>query len=309
MPTQVAPLLLPAQVVWNKLDFLLALLGVLDLAWAGMPQFNFLRILRIFRVGKLIVLVRAAPRAGIGRCPSHGPPASRSTRSPASCALTHTAELATHKSCTRPQVRSARLAQLVKSVKGINSLFSTLVYSLPAFGNVGALIGIFFFMYAYIGTFAYGKMDVGPNSINRHVNFHNFFQSTLTLLRVATGDNWTGIMLDCIGATYAAIPYFTTFVLLISVILLNLFMAVIIETFEKTHEQEEWKLSPEVRSSSAPHACAMSHGRASSVLALIAVVCRRAAHTFRLTQRSAGRSAHHWCCCCRPMLVRRWRTS
>jgi hypothetical protein len=45
--------------------------------------------------------------------------------------------------------------------------------------------------------------------------------------------------------SYLAIPYFLSFVLLISVILLNLFTAVIIETFEKTHEQEEWKLSPQ----------------------------------------------------------------
>jgi hypothetical protein len=31
----------------------------------------------------------------------------------------------------------------------------------------------------------------------------------------------------------------------VSVILLNLLTAVIVETFEKTHEQEEWKLSPQ----------------------------------------------------------------
>lgn len=75
---------------------------------------------------------------------------------------------------------------------------------------------------------------------------------------MATGDNWTGIMFDCMVmppdcdkaagtcGSYLAIPFFLSFVLLISVILLNLFTAVIIETFEKTHEQEEWKLSPQV---------------------------------------------------------------
>ncbi|KAG2432797.1 hypothetical protein HXX76_008531 [Chlamydomonas incerta] len=196
------------KVSWNKLDFVLLVLGLLDLV-VSMLQSNFLRILRVFRVQKLIALVRVA-----------------------------------------------RFAQVVKSVKGIQSLFSTLIYSLPAFGNVGALIGLFFFMYAYVGTFLFGEVVEGE-TLNRHVNFHDFFQSLLVLMRVATGDNWTGIMFDCMVmppdcdrsagncGSYLAIPYFLSFVLLISVILLNLFTAVIIETFEKTHEQEEWKLSPQ----------------------------------------------------------------
>ncbi|KAG2448926.1 hypothetical protein HYH02_006274 [Chlamydomonas schloesseri] len=196
------------KVSWNKLDFVLLVMGLLDLV-VSMLQSNFLRILRVFRVQKLIALVRVA-----------------------------------------------RFAQVVKSVKGIQSLFTTLVYSLPAFGNVGALIGLFFFMYAYVGTFLFGKVVEGE-TLNRHVNFHDFFQSLLVLTRVATGDNWTGIMFDCMVmppdcsrhegncGSYLAIPYFLSFVLLISVILLNLFTAVIIETFEKTHEQEEWKLSPQ----------------------------------------------------------------
>ncbi|GIL78272.1 hypothetical protein Vretifemale_7701, partial [Volvox reticuliferus] len=196
------------KVAWNKLDFVLLILGILDLI-ISMLNSNFLRILRIFRVLRLIALVRIA-----------------------------------------------HVAQLVKSVKGIQSLFTTLIYSLPAFGNVGALIGLFFFMYAYIGMYLFGKVQHGE-SLNRHVNFHNFWQALLVLMRVATGDNWTGIMFDCMVqppkcnrssggcGTYLAVPYFLTFVLLIYVILLNLFTAVIIETFEKTHEQEEWKLSPQ----------------------------------------------------------------
>lgn len=143
---------------------------------------------------------------------------------------------------------------MVKSIKGINSLFSTLIVSLPAFGNVGALIGLFFFMYAYIGTFLLGEVRFGVG-INRHANFRYFPNSALVLLRVATGDNWVSIMYDSIVqppdcepescGTYWAIPFFLSFILLVSVILLNLFMAVIIETFEKTHTQEEWKLSPQ----------------------------------------------------------------
>ncbi len=42
--------------------------------------------------------------------------------------------------------------------QGIKTLFQSLVMSLPAFGNVGALLGLFFFMYAYVGVMLFGKI-------------------------------------------------------------------------------------------------------------------------------------------------------
>lgn len=45
-----------AQVSWNRLDFLLLVLGILDLV-LSMLQSNFLRILRVFRIQRLIALV------------------------------------------------------------------------------------------------------------------------------------------------------------------------------------------------------------------------------------------------------------
>lgn len=44
--------------------------------------------------------------------------------------------------------------------------------------------------------------------------------------------------------TWAAIPYFISFVLLVTIVMLNLFTAVIIENFEKEQEQDKWKLNP-----------------------------------------------------------------
>ena len=42
-----------------------------------------------------------------------------------------------------------------------------------------------------------------------------------------------------------AVPFFLSFVFLVSIVMLNLFTAVIIENFEKQYEQEEWKLTGE----------------------------------------------------------------
>jgi hypothetical protein len=43
-------------------------------------------------------------------------------------------------------------------VQHVRSLLTTLLTALPAFGNVGALLGLFFFMYAYVGVALWGDL-------------------------------------------------------------------------------------------------------------------------------------------------------
>ena len=42
--------------------------------------------------------------------------------------------------------------------QNVRSLFSTLLAAMPAFGNVGSLIGLIFFMYAYVGVYIFGTL-------------------------------------------------------------------------------------------------------------------------------------------------------
>ena len=141
-------------------------------------------------------------------------------------------------------LRISRMFKLIRGLKGIRSLFATLVVSLPAFWNVGALVLLLFFVYAYTGVLSFGTAERGAH-INEHANFETFPMAMLTLFRVATNDEWKGVMEGCMKAsTFVAIPYFLTFVLTISIIMLNLFTAVIIENFEKQQDQDQWKLHP-----------------------------------------------------------------
>ena len=154
--------------------------------------------------------------------------------------------------------RVARAFRLVKHADGLRSLLSTLVTSLPAFWNVGALVLLLFFIYAYVGVLTFGSTRRG-DALNEHANFESFPMAMLTLFRVATNDEWVGLMRDCSDfpagcrtegdcGSYAAYPFFVTFVVIVSMIMLNLFTAVIIEAFENTQNHEEWKLSPDALS-------------------------------------------------------------
>lgn len=86
---------------------------------------------------------------------------------------------------------------------------------------------------------------------------------------MATGDNWSDIMLDtlpppyrslsspycdpalCFCGTWWIVPYSVSFIIITSYIMLNLFMAVICEAYEKQYEMADWILAPQVGSTDA----------------------------------------------------------
>ena len=84
-------------------------------------------------------------------------------------------------------------ASLCLSPQGLRSLFSTLIISLPAFWNVGALLGLVMYIYSYMGVLLFGELKQGT-ALNEHANFTNFPLALLTLFRLATNDNWNDLM-------------------------------------------------------------------------------------------------------------------
>lgn len=103
------------------------------------------------------------------------------------------------------------------------------------------------------------ELDSGTQ-INRHNNFRHFFNSVILLFRCATGENWQQIMLSCMSGKVCdekaiknitctepnclnppgkmtcgldfAVPYFITFIFFCSFLMLNLFVAVIMDNFD-----------------------------------------------------------------------------
>lgn len=75
--------------------------------------------------------------------------------------------------------------------------------------------------------------------------------------QLATNDNWSDVFRGALVKPPAcdaaagecgsalAYPLFISFVILVSMVMLNLFTAVIIENFEKQQEQEAWRLNPQ----------------------------------------------------------------
>ncbi|XP_050553677.1 voltage-dependent calcium channel type A subunit alpha-1 isoform X4 [Spodoptera frugiperda] len=145
--------------------------------------------------------------------------------------------------------RAARLIKLLRQGYTIRILLWTFVQSFKALPYVCLLIAMLFFIYAIIGMQVFGNIELTADSdMNRHNNFRSFIQALMLLFRCATGESWPNIMLACrkpakcdiaagkasneeCGSTLAY-AYFVSFIFFCSFLMLNLFVAVIMDNFD-----------------------------------------------------------------------------
>ncbi|XP_020566803.1 voltage-dependent R-type calcium channel subunit alpha-1E isoform X2 [Oryzias latipes] len=152
--------------------------------------------------------------------------------------------------------RAARLIKLLRQGYTIRILLWTFVQSFKALPYVCLLIAMLFFIYAIIGMQVFGNIKLNDEShINQHNNFKTFFSALMLLFRSATGESWQEIMLSCLSGqecepdpsiapltmspdheggcgTDFAYCYFVSFIFFSSFLMLNLFVAVIMDNFE-----------------------------------------------------------------------------
>jgi hypothetical protein len=67
---------------------------------------------------------------------------------------------------------------------------------MDALQAIGLLLISLLFMYAVAGMQLFGRVK-RQNYLNEHFNFESFGRSMSTLFRMATGEDWNGIMHDC----------------------------------------------------------------------------------------------------------------
>ncbi|XP_074630746.1 sodium channel protein 1 brain-like isoform X1 [Acropora palmata] len=152
--------------------------------------------------------------------------------------------------------RLGRLLRFFEGAKGVRRLLFTLVKSLPGLVNIAMLLFLIIFIYAIIGMSSFGYVKK-TNGITDVVNFETFGNSMLLLFRVGTAAGWNtildplmvtppdctekpagGVPSDC-GNRILAVIFFVTYILIIFLIMINMYIAVILENFNEAQSQEE----------------------------------------------------------------------
>ncbi|XP_043546717.1 sodium channel protein type 2 subunit alpha-like isoform X3 [Chiloscyllium plagiosum] len=160
--------------------------------------------------------------------------------------------------------RIGRILRLIRGAKGIRTLLFALMMSLPALFNIGLLLFLVMFIYAIFGmaNFAYVKQEDG---IDDMFNFQTFGNSMICLFQITTSAGWDGLLSpilnsespdcdpkkenqgtnvkgDC-GNKSVGIVFFVSYIIISFLIVVNMYIAIILENFSVATEESSEPLS------------------------------------------------------------------
>lgn len=126
--------------------------------------------------------------------------------------------------------RTLRLLRLVSALPKLQLLVGALIKSFSSMGYVSLLLGLMFYIYAIMGVHLFGAS--APS------NFGSLSRAFLTLFQTITLDDWKELFVSAKGASPAiAAAYFVSFILLGTMIMLNLFIGIIMNSMSEMHAE------------------------------------------------------------------------
>ncbi|NWS38328.1 SCN5A protein, partial [Probosciger aterrimus] len=222
--------------VLNKINILFVAVFTAEcvLKLVALRQYYFSNAWNIFDLVVVIVSLVALLLSGIGKAFEHFLPPT----------LFRVIRLA----------RIGRILRLIRAAKGIRTLLFALMMSLPALFNIGLLLFLVMFIYAIFGmaNFAYVKMEDGIDDI---FNFQTFANSMLCLFQITTSAGWDGLLSPILntgppfcdpningtigecGKPAIGIIYFVSYIIVSFLIVVNMYIAVILENFNAATEE------------------------------------------------------------------------
>ncbi|XP_034339966.1 sodium channel protein type 10 subunit alpha isoform X4 [Arvicanthis niloticus] len=161
--------------------------------------------------------------------------------------------------------RIGRILRLIRAAKGIRTLLFALMMSLPALFNIGLLLFLVMFIYSIFGMASFANV-VDEAGIDDMFNFKTFGNSMLCLFQITTSAGWDGLLSpilntgppycdpnlpnsngsvtrDNCGSPAVGIIFFTTYIIISFLIVVNMYIAVILENFNVATEESTEPLS------------------------------------------------------------------
>ena len=155
-------------------------------------------------------------------------------------------------------VRVLRTLKLMTALPQLQVLVGALIRSIPSMGYVGLLLFLNFYVYAVVGVFLFGENDP--------VHFRDLETSLLSMFRVVTLEDWTDVMYTQMYGSEVYPPpagvleqyveetgkqpvatarplvgalFFVSFVIIATMIMLNLFIGVILNSMDECRVDQE----------------------------------------------------------------------
>lgn len=128
-------------------------------------------------------------------------------------------------------LRVLRVLRLISKMPKLRFVVESLLHAVPGIGAIAGLLGIFFYVFAVMATGLFGA------------HFPQWFGSVgaslYTLFQIMTLESWSmGIVRPVMEQYPYAWAFFVPFILLATFTMLNLFIAIIVNTMQSMHHAE-----------------------------------------------------------------------
>ncbi|XP_028942552.1 sodium channel protein type 5 subunit alpha, partial [Antrostomus carolinensis] len=152
--------------------------------------------------------------------------------------------------------RIGRILRLIRKATGIRTLLFALLMSLPALFNIGLLLFLVMFIYAIVGMTNFACLG-WEGGIDNLFNFQTFDSSILCLFQITTSAGWDGLLVPLLKGSDSCAPnlnltdeqkknctnkkvgilFFVSYVIISFLIVVNMYIAVILENFNVATEE------------------------------------------------------------------------
>lgn len=135
-------------------------------------------------------------------------------------------------------LRLLRVVRLISAIPELRLIVTTLIRSIPSMMHVIMLMSIVFYIYAIVGFHLFHEHDP--------IHWETLGLALLTLFRVVTLEDWTDVMYTAMEWHPYAWIYFVSFVVLGTFVVINLFIAVVLNNLDDAKQERLRELAAPV---------------------------------------------------------------
>jgi voltage-gated sodium channel len=128
-------------------------------------------------------------------------------------------------------LRLLRVTRLVSVFPQLRLIINTMLLSIPSMGHVVLLLGLLLYVYGIAGVYMFRETD--PQ------HWGTLGAALLSLFQVVTLEGWIELQRALLPAHPWAWVFFASFIVMAVFVVINLFIAVVINNLEKAREKEQ----------------------------------------------------------------------
>jgi voltage-gated sodium channel len=125
--------------------------------------------------------------------------------------------------------RVLRVGRLISGVPELRLIIETMLRSIPSMAHIVLLVALLIYVYGVIGHHLFSKVD--PE------HWGTLGRAAQTLFVVITLEGWVELMSASVEATPWAWLYYVTFIVIAVFVVINLFIAVVLNNLEKVRSE------------------------------------------------------------------------